>query len=161
GNLSKLPLEVKHDDGSNLTFQVPFDVAAGKAQTRIVTLRAGVLKPGPYTATARAGGADKAITFSVHPSEPITPYWIAQWVHQGEARGTTLAKGGWMSMTSDLATLHPRKPKPGDIAEWYVEARMKPFARMVLGGGHQLDLELVNDWGDPWVQRTIIQRMQL
>ena len=31
GNASKLPLEVKHADGSSLTFQVPFDVAAGKA----------------------------------------------------------------------------------------------------------------------------------
>src|SRR5262249_16200190 len=47
------------------------------------------------------------------------------------------------------------------LAESYVAARMKPFARMILGGGHQLDLELINDWGDPWVQRTVIWRMQL
>jgi hypothetical protein len=38
---------------------------------------------------------------------------------------------------------------------------MRPFARMVLGGGHQLDLDLENDWGDPWVQRTVAWRMQL
>jgi WD40 repeat protein len=32
---------------------------------------------------------------------------------------------------------------------------------MILGGGHQLDLDLKNDWGDPWVQRAIVWRMQL
>jgi hypothetical protein len=160
GNLKKLPLEVKHADGSGLTFDVPFDVAAGKGQTRVVTI-GGALKPGQYTATAKAGSVEKSIAFGVHSDQHPNAFWTAQWVHQGESRGTTLAKGGWMYMNSDLATLHPRRPKPGDIAEWYVEARMKPFARMILGGGHQLDLDLENDWGDPWVQRTIAWRMQL
>jgi hypothetical protein len=69
GNLAKVPLEVKHEDGSSLTFQVPFDAAAGKGQTRVVTLRAGVLKPGSYTAR----GGDRTVSFSVHSAEPITP----------------------------------------------------------------------------------------
>jgi hypothetical protein len=162
GNLKKLPLEVRHADGSSLTFEVPFDVAAGKGQTRVVTVPAiGGLKPGKYTATAKAGAAEKSVRFGVHSDQHPNAFWTAQWVHQGESRGTTLAKGGWMYMNSDLATLHPRRPKPGDTAEWYVEARMKPFGRMILGGGHQLDLDLENDWGDPWVQRTIAWRMQL
>ncbi len=160
GNLRKLPLEIKHADGSSLTFEVPF-AGAGKEKTRIVTVRGGVLKPGKYTAAARAGSAEKSVAFAVHSDQHPNAFWVGQWVHQGESRGTTLAKGGWMYMNSDLATLHPRRPKPGDVAEWYVEARMKPFARMILGGGHQLDLDLVNDWGDPWVQRTIAWRMQL
>ncbi len=162
GNLRKLPLEVRHADGSTLAFEVPFDVAPGKAQTRLVPVGAGVLEPGKYTATARAGAVEKSVAFGVHAYRGIPgPFWIGQWVHQGESRGTTLAKGGWMYVTGDLATLHPRRPKPGDIAEWYVEAGTRPFARMVLGGGHQLDLDLHNDWGDPWVQRTIAWRMQL
>jgi hypothetical protein len=161
GNTKTLPLEVKHTDGSSLSFEVPFDVAAGKTQVRLVTLKSGALKPGTYTAASRIGSVEKTAAFSVHLAEHANAYWVAQWVHQGESKGTTLAKGGWMYMTSDLATLHPRRPKPDDIAEWYVAARMKPFARMVLGGGHQLDLDLENDWGDPWVQRTIAWRMQL
>jgi len=161
GNLKKLPLEVKHADGSSLTFEVPFDVAAGKGQTRVVVVGVGALKPGQYTALARVGAAEKSVTFGVHPDQHPNSFWTAQWVHQGESRGTTLAKGGWMYLNSDLATLHPRRPKPGDLAEWYVEARLRPFGRMILGGGHQLDLDLENDWGDPWVQRTIVQRMQL
>jgi hypothetical protein len=161
GNLRKVPLVVKDSSGSSLAFEVPFDVAAGKAQTRIVTVLPHVLLPGSYTATARAGTAEKTIVFGMHPEEHTSGYFVGQWVHHGESRGTTMAKGGWMYMTSDLATLHARRPKPGDTAEWYVEARMRPFARMVLGGGHQLDLDLENDWGDPWVQRTIAWRMQL
>jgi hypothetical protein len=161
GNARKLSLVVAHADGSSLTFAVPFDVPAGKARTRIVILSPETLKPGRYTATVKAGQAQKSVTFAVHPDRHSNGYFVGQWAHQGEARGTTLAKGGWMYMNSDLATLHPRRPKPGDHAEWYVEARMRPFARMVLGGGHQLDLDLENDWGDPWVQRTIAWRMQL
>src|SRR5262249_9311033 len=46
GDYKKLSLEVKHADGSSLTFGVPFDVAAGKSQVRLVTLAAGSLKPG-------------------------------------------------------------------------------------------------------------------
>jgi hypothetical protein len=160
GNLKELPLEIRHEDGSGLTFRVPFG-PGDKAQTRLVTIRAGSLKPGRYTAVSRLGKQEKSVAFAVHSDQHPNPYFIGQWTHHGESRGTTQAKGGWMYMTSDLATLHPRKPKTGDIAEWYVEARMKPFARMVLGGGHQLDLELVNDWGDPWVQRTVAWRMGL
>jgi hypothetical protein len=161
GNLKKLSLEVRHTDGSSLTFEVPFDVAVGKGQTRIVAIQSGALKPGQYTALAKVGTVEKSVAFGVHPDQHPNAYFVGQWVHQGESRGTTLAKGGWMYMNSDLATLHPRRPKPGDLAEWYVEARMKPFGRMILGGGHQLDLDLENDWGDPWVQRTIAWRMQL
>jgi hypothetical protein len=161
GNAKTLPLEVRHDDGSQLTFPIPFDVAAGKAQTRLVTLHPRALKIGNYTVVCRLGAGENSAKFSVHPAEHTSAYWVGQWVHQGESRETTLAKGGWMYFTSDLATLHPRKPARGDLAEAYVEASMKPFPRMVLGGGHQLDLDLVNDWGDPWVQRTIAWRMQL
>jgi hypothetical protein len=161
GNAKRLPLVIEHADGDSMTFQVPFTVPAGKAQTRILTIGAGTLRPGRYTATVKAGAAQKSVAFGVHFDRHPNGYFVGQWVHQGESRGTTLAKGGWMFMTSDLATLHPRRPKVGDLAEGYVEARMKPFARMVLGGGHQLDLDLENDWGDPWVQRTIAWRMQL
>jgi hypothetical protein len=159
GNARSLPVVVRHTDGSTVTYTVPFDVAAGKPQTRVLNF--GNLKPGLYTASVRVGEVERQTTFQVYSDQHPNAYWTAQWVHHGETWGTVQAKGGWMYMNSDLATLHPRKPKKDDLAEAYVAASMKPFARMVLGGGHQLDLELVNDWGDPWVQRTIIWRMQL
>jgi hypothetical protein len=103
--VKKTPLEVMHADGSSLTFEVPFDAPGGRGQTRIVAIQPGALKPGKYTATAKAGGKQKSVLFSVHSDQHPSGYFVGQWVHQGEARGTTLAKGGWMYMTSDLATV--------------------------------------------------------
>lgn len=159
GDAKTLPLEVRHADGSTLRLTVPLE-ATDKPQTQLVSINGLVLKTGRYTAVCRAG-REPSVAFSVHQPFHPNPYFTAQWVHHGEAKGTTLAKGGWMYFNSDLATLHPKKPAIDALPEWYVAARMQPFARMILGGGHQLDLDLENDWGDPWVQRTIVWRMQL
>jgi hypothetical protein len=159
GNLAAIPLEIRHVDGSLISVEVPI-AGLGQSQTRLVTLPAGALKPGKYSAASTAG-AETPVEFSVYPAEHKNDYWVGQWVHHGESWQNTQAKGGWMYMTSDFATLHARPPAANDPAEGYLAARMKPYVRMVLGGGHQLDLELVNDWGDPWVQRTILWRMQL
>lgn len=149
-NAGGASLEVRHADGSTLTVVVPRNVAT-------ITLRPRLLKPGAYTASVDG----KNVTFHVHPDEHPNAYWTAQWVHAGQSAANAIAKGGWMYMNSDYASLPVRRPAPNDIADAYVAARMKPYARMVLGGGHQLDLDLENDWGDPWVQRAIVWRMQL
>ena len=161
GNAKTLPVEIRHADGSTVTVAVPFDAPAGKSQARMVTLHPNALKPGDYTAAVKADGAAKPTTFSVHRDEHPSAYLTAQWVQHTELPGTIATKGGWMYFTSDFHSMHPRKPAPGDVADAYVAARMKPFALCVLGGGHQLDLDLHNDWGDPWVQRSIAWRMQL
>ena len=161
GNAKTLPLEIRHSDDSTVTIDVPFDAAAGKSQARMVTLHPNALKPGDYTVAVKIDGAAKPATFSVHRDEHPNAYMVAQWVQHQELPGTIAAKGGWMYFTSDFHSLHPRKPTPDDVANAYVAARMKPYALCVLGGGHQLDLDLHNDWGDPWVQRSIAWRMQL
>ena len=153
GNAKSLPLEIRHSDGSTVTVAVPFDAPAGKSQARMVTLHPNALKPGDYTAAVKADGAAKPATFSVHRDEHPSAYLTAQWVQHTELPGTVAAKGGWMYFSSDFHSLHPRKPMADDVANAYVAARMKPYALCVLGGGHQLDLDLHNDWGDPWVQR--------
>ena len=164
GNAKTLPLEISHSDGSTVTIDVPFDVPAGKSQARMVTLHPNTLKPGEYA--VRMAGQPKLelpAMFYVARDEHPNAYMIAQWVQHQEPRGTILAKGGWMYFSSDFHSLHPRKPtlSTTDTADYYIEARMKPYALCVLGGGHQLDLDLHNDWGDPWVQRSIAWRMQL
>jgi len=161
GNAKTLPVEIRHADGSTVTIAVPFDAPAGKSQARMVTLHPNTLKPGDYTAAVKADGAAKPAAFSVHRDEHPSAYLTAQWVQHTELPGTIAAKGGWMYFSSDFHSMHPRKPAPGDVADAYVAARMKPYALCVLGGGHQLDLDLHNDWGDPWVQRSIAWRMQL
>src|SRR3712207_1339846 len=54
GDAKSIPLEVRHADGSALALEVPL-AAGGKAHTRLITLRPGVLKPGRYTAATRLG----------------------------------------------------------------------------------------------------------
>ncbi|HVS39187.1 MAG TPA: hypothetical protein VMS17_26755, partial [Gemmataceae bacterium] len=161
GNAKSLPLEILHSDGSTVTIDVPFDVAAGKSQARMVTLHPNALKPGDYTTYIKTAGAAKPTAFMVARDEHPNAYMIAQWVQHQELPGTIAAKGGWMYFSSDFHSLHPRKPTPTDTADYYIAARMKPYALCVFGGGHQLDLDLHNDWGDPWVQRSIAWRMQL
>ncbi len=161
GNAKTLPLEIRHADDSTVTIQITFDAAAGKSQARMVTLHPNALKPGDYTVGVKIAGAAKPAIFSVHRDEHPSAYMVAQWVQHQELPGTIAAKGGWMYFTSDFHSMHPRKPTADDVANAYVAARMKPYALCVLGGGHQLDLDLHNDWGDPWVQRSIAWRMQL
>jgi hypothetical protein len=143
-------LEVRHADGSVVSLAV-----AKNAGT--IALQPGALKPGPYTAVL----GDKSVAFSVHPDEHANAYFTAQWVHHGRSIENAIAKGGWMFLNSDYVSLHPRQPGPNDLVEGYIAGSMKPFALMVFGGGHQLDLDLENDWGDPWVQRAIAWRVQL
>jgi hypothetical protein len=146
-------LTVRHDDGSTLTIALP---ASGS--TRLVTLKPNTLKPGEYVATdGTAHSAHFTVSLPQHPNA----FFTAQWVQSGGTAENAAAKGGWMYFNSDYVSMHPRAPQPGDIAEAYVAARMKPYALMVLGGGHQLDLDVQNDWGDPWVQRAIVWRMNL
>jgi hypothetical protein len=158
GNLAEAPLSVRHADGSGLDLAVPLG-AGRKSQSQIVTLKVGALKPGRYP--ARVGDAGEGAAFAVHSPLHASAYFVGDWVHHGRTAGTPEAKGGWMYMTSDYVSMPPRAPKSGDLAESYVAAGMRPFALMVLGGGHQLDLDAVNDWGDPWVQRACIWRLNL
>src|SRR5271154_7144950 len=50
-----------------------------------------------------------------------------------------------MYFTSDLVVASVRKPGPDDVMERYIAARMKPFSMTVMGGGHQLDMDLRSD----------------
>ncbi|MHB0934800.1 MAG: WD40 repeat domain-containing protein [Armatimonadota bacterium] len=148
--LTPAPLEIRHADGSLLSLEVP-------APGGPVTVQPRTLKPGYYT--ARVG--EHAVSFTIHPAEHKNAYFTGQWVTHGGTIPAALAKGGWMYMPSDLAPLHSRRSRPGDLAEGYVQARMKPFAVTILGGGFQMDIDKANDWGDPWVQRAAIWRMNL
>lgn len=143
-------LEIRHADGSVVSLQLP-------AQQGPISIRPATLKPGEYTATI----GDKSVKFSVHDDQHANAYFTGQWVHHGGTAENALAKAGWMFMNTDYVGLHPRAPQAGDLAESYVAGASKPYTLMVLGGGHQLDLQMENDWGDPWVQRAIVWRMQL
>ncbi|MFW6060742.1 MAG: PQQ-binding-like beta-propeller repeat protein, partial [Phycisphaeraceae bacterium] len=134
---------------------VPVETSAG---SRVITL-----KPGAYIAwIGEKASGEAPVHFTVTESTPMNPYFIAQWAHKAVPPGEARAKGDWMFMNSDLVRLHPHeREKNRAMLDGYVRAGMRPYARVVLGGGHQLDLKLRNDWGDPWVQRAVAWRMNL
>jgi len=162
GNLKRVPVEVRQQDGSALTVQVAVEAAPGKAQATLFALKPGALKPGQYTASiAMADAKAKPVSFAVHQDFNPNAYFIGTWMQGNADWQTALMKGGWMYFSSDLINASVRQPKPGDLVEEYIAGRMKPFSMAVMGGGHQLDLQLINDWGDPWVQRAVIWKMSL
>ncbi len=161
GSVDNVTLEARHEDGSVVHVRVPL-LDKGRGRWALVTFPAGMLKPGAYSVvasdgTARAPHVDLAVHSGDHPSA----YFVAAWMQRDADPPTVLAKGGWMFFTSDLVHAHVRTPATGDILERYVAAGMKPFAMTVMGGGHQINLDLKNDWGDPWVQRAVTWRMGL
>ena len=142
-------LQIRHADGSSLTLN---------PKSGPVLLRPYALKPGKYVASA--GG--KAAEFTLHPDEHPSAYFTGEWTHTGDTPANAKAKGGWMYLTTAYGHLQMNNLAEQDAqADGYVSGRMRPYQLMVLGGGHQLDLDIVNDWGDPWVQRAVIWRMQL
>jgi len=147
---AKQAIEFRHVDGSIVTLTVP-------QASAVISLKPGALKPGSYT--ARLG--DKSVEFAVHPAEHANAFYTGIWEHAPLTREAVAAMGGWMYYSGEFIGLHPRVPQPGDKAEWFVEARIKPYPLAVLGGGHQLGLDIHNDWGDPWVQRAIVWRLNL
>ena len=157
GNLKNVPLAIRHQDGSQLTLAVPVSARRGQTQARLVAINAGILKPGQYT----AGIGDKSVTFAVHQDWNASAYFVGAWMQGNNDWQTAQAKGGWMYCNSDLINASVRQPRAGDLVEEYIAARMKPFAMCVMGGGHQMDLHLENDWGDPWIERAVIWKMGL
>jgi hypothetical protein len=161
GSASRVALRVVHEDGSEIAVDVPLD----HGSARVITIPAGTLKAGTYEVIANDGKPvvplPPSVGFAVHRDEHPSAYFIGSWMQTTADAPTVAAKGGWMYFTSDLIWASARKPGPDDIVERYVAARMKPFSMCVMGGGHQLDMDLMNDWSDPWVQRAVTWKMGL
>ena len=92
GNVTNLPLVITHHDGTALTIAVPVQAAQGKAATQVVTINAGILKPGDYQATV--SGATAPVSFAIYPAEHTNAFYTGDWVHHGWLPGTIIAKGG-------------------------------------------------------------------
>ena len=161
GSAESVALEARHEDGSVIALVVPL-APGDRTRGRVITFPPGMLKPGAYAVVARdAGSGAPPVTFAVHRDEHASAYFVGAWMHRTADAPTVAAKGGWMYFSSDLVLARVRKPEQGDIMERYVAARMRPYSLCVMGGGHQLDMDLANDWGDPWVQRSVTWKMGL
>ena len=155
---SNSALFIKHTDGTTTTVMVPSSKSGG---IQIIRIQPGALKPGDYTVGVTGAPDDSAVAIHVARTENPNAYWIGAW-HQGNPDADTFqTESGWMWYSSDLLNASVRVPKTGDVMDNALAARIRAYSECVMGGGHQMDLQLINDWGDSWVQRAVLWKMSL
>ncbi|HUT33213.1 MAG TPA: PQQ-binding-like beta-propeller repeat protein [Planctomycetota bacterium] len=145
----ELRLTVTGDDGSSLSFAFPVEGAAvrdGQARaTEHLHLNARLLRPGNYTVEAACDGATAQGRLDVHSHLRKSSFTITDWSWHGET-GRRLQVIGEESMGYNVTY----KQANGDES---IRGGLRFMRGMVLGGAHQLDANLKNDWSDPYVLR--------
>jgi len=144
-----LELTVTRADGSVLRFAFPAKAAAardGEARaTEHVHLNGRLLRPGAYTVAVACDGASAAGGFELHSHVRTSSFTIVDWAWH-EAIGRGLQVIGEESMGYNVTY----KQANGDES---IRGGLQFMRGMVLGGAHQLDANLKNDWSDPYVLR--------
>ena len=144
-----LELTLKGEGGSQVRLAFPVGAvptAGGQARaTEHVRLNARLLRPGAYTLDAACDGAAATAAFDLHSHIRKSSFTITDWSWHG-GTGRPLQVIGEESMGYNLTY----KQANGDEA---IRGGLNFMRGMVLGGAHQLDANLKNDWSDPYVLR--------
>ncbi|MGB2821286.1 MAG: PQQ-binding-like beta-propeller repeat protein [Phycisphaerae bacterium] len=145
----ELKLTVTGSDGSVLRFVFPVKavpVKNGQARaTEHVHLNGRLLRPGAYVVEAACDGAAATGTFDLHSHLRRSSFTIVDWSWHGQT-GRRLQVIGEDSMGYNVTY----KQANGDES---IRGGLNFMRGMVLGGAHQLDANLKNDWSDPYVLR--------
>ncbi len=149
-----LQMSVAGADGSALNFTfpakaVPLAGAAARA-TEHLHLNGWLLRPGAYTITVAADGATAQTNINVFSHIRQSTYRTIHW--GGPAKDQMITEGadgmGFnIIMTGDVNNQIPSIRGGVDI-----------MGNCLMGGGHQHDLRLTNDWSDPYVYLGALQR---
>jgi len=141
-------------DGSQMTFTFPAQavpVANGSARaTENLHLNGWLLKPGAYTVTVNADGAAATTNFTVYSHVRQSTY---KTIHWGGPNGDAMVPEGVDGMGFNIIM-------NGDVTkqEQSIRAGVDIMGNCLMGGGHQHDLKLYNDWSDPYVYLGAVQR---
>lgn len=144
-----LSLTLTGADGSRLSANFPVAAVAVTDGTAVATehlhLDGRLLRPGAYTVQVACAGATANGTFEVFSHLRKSTFKIVDWAHSGpEGRPQQLI--GEDSMGYNLTYTQGN----GDAT---IRGGIDWMRGMALGGAHQLDGNLNNDWSDPWVLR--------
>jgi hypothetical protein len=146
-----LTLKVAGADRSALSFDFPVAaVAAANGQASAVEhlkLNGWLLRPGAYTVTVQADGASAEATFTVCSHVRQSDYKLIHW---GGSRNDQMLAEGVDGLGFNLAW--------GETGEESIPSGQDVMGSCLMGGGHQHDLRLSNDWSDPNVYIGAIQR---
>ena len=149
-----LTLSVAGADGSKMTFVFPVGAVplhgASARTTENLHLNGWLLRPGRYTVDVTADGATATTTVTVYSAVRRSTY---RTIHWGGPGGDAMLGEGERGLGFNLVL-------SGDILhqEPSIAAGVDIMGNCLMGGGHQHDLQLTNDWSDPHVYIGAIQR---
>ena len=146
-----LTLTVTGADASKMVFTFPVGavpVANNEARaTENLHVNGWLLRPGAYTVDVTADGATAQAKFTVYSHVRKSLY---KTVHWGGSRNDQMLAEGVDGMGFNVAM--------GETGEAAIPSGQDVMGNCLMGGGHQHDLRLTNDWADPNVYLGAIQR---
>ena len=146
-----LTLNVQGADGSALTFNFPVKavpVVGGSARvTEHLRLNGWLLRPGAYAIQATSDGATATAAMTIYSHIRRSTY---KTIHWGGSKNNQMTIEGEDGMGFNLAW--------GEFGEPSISSGQDVMGNCLMGGGHQHDLRLTNDWSDPNVYIGAIQR---
>jgi len=138
------------DNNSTLSFDFPVlsvkAIDGIAAKTEIVYLNGYLLAPGKYTLTTTVNGVNKSREINVYSHIRNSTYKTIWWWGPNDDAGYQLAKDFNINIFL------------GGTGEKTIEAELDILGLMVMGGAHQHDMKLTNDWSDPNVYIGAMQR---
>ncbi len=146
-----LRLTVTGDDAGALTFGFPVDaVAVAGADARTTEhlhLNGWLLRPGHYTVQVASDGATAQTSITLFSHIRKSTYRTLHWWGPG---GQAMAPEGENGIGFNLIY--------GGTDEPSIRAGEDLMGLDLMGGGHQFDLKMTNDWSDPNVYIGAVQR---
>ncbi len=146
-----LTMTVTGDDASKMTFNFLVKavsvVGPDARNTEKLRLNGWLLRPGGYTVDIACDGASAQTKIEIFSHIRKSDY---KTIHWGGITNKTMIAEGENGMGFNIAM--------GETGEPSIRAGLDIMGNCLMGGGHQHDLKLTNDWSDPNVYIGAIQR---
>lgn len=146
-----LSLTVTGDDASKMTFSFPVKAVlmagADARNTEKLRLNGWLMRPGAYTVDVACDGATAQTKIEIFSHIRKSDY---KTIHWGGITNKSMITEGENGMGFNIAM--------GETGEPSIRSGLDVMGNCLMGGGHQHDLRLTNDWSDPNVYVGAIQR---
>ncbi|MEI6518440.1 MAG: hypothetical protein WCO98_00105 [bacterium] len=146
-----LTLTVTGDDASKMTFAFPVKAVlmagADARNTEKLRLNGWLMRPGAYTVDVACDGAAAQTKIEIFSHIRKSDY---KTIHWGGITNKSMITEGENGMGFNIAM--------GETGEPSIRSGLDVMGNCLMGGGHQHDLKLTNDWSDPNVYIGAIQR---
>ena len=146
-----LTLTLTGEDGSKLTSNFPVKAmtmaGADARTTEHLHLNGWLLRPGNYTVQVDSDGATAQAKIALYSHIRKSTYRTLHWWGPGGDKMGPEGENGFGFNTIYGGVDEPSIPAGEDI-----------MGLDLMGGGHQFDLKMENDWSDPYVYLGAVQR---